>query len=553
MPARNQLTSIQDFLVADLPASTREAFVALLELQLKGREDIVVFSEKILGMPLNEFQKNFLRHTTTPRYLWEERFGTKVDDIDGFLFGKNIACPSNQVGKTVMIAIKHLWMNYYKIGLDLDEGLIDRAYYATLNISPQSRQAKQCYNYAKDILNEQFVIDYMGKKRLNKLSPLMKEFLVGENSNLGELRFANRSIFFTVPVGHDQAGSLAGGQFGYISYDECAQSYHLQNELGAKILSRLIKYGVGLDLISTPEVDAPSHQYYFRITKLGFAGRDGWWALNATLDDNVFIPKAQRERAKADLLATDKLKYRQVVLGEFISGGKRFFDVMEIEQLWRLPSKIMCVKGHLYLLVADWGMSDTGDDSVFGVFDYTNYAESGKIQLVNHEKVKGGSPQMQFALLRTLYESYTWTRDDGTDVTPTFLMDEGGMGGVMIKKMLVALKPKSFEIEKDEALFITKREMAAGRDFVESEVDGSVTEKNKNFGNILSYYIEELSEQLGNYHVEDKKLTQDFVMMLAMGVSYIVKKMLRGGKPATLNRLASYQGNVRTMRRAVAQ
>lgn len=539
--------TFKDFQVSTLPDAAKRAIVELLELNQRGREDITIFAEETLGVPLNGFQRKFLSFTTTPRALWFEKHGVSIDDIGGYLFGRNIAFPSNQVGKTVMIAIKHLWFNYYKIGLELEDSLMDKAHYQTLNISPHSRQVKQCYNYVKEILEERFIIDEDGKKRVNKLHDLMKDFLVGENSTLGELRFRNKSVFYTVPTGQDQAASLAGAQFGYISYDECAQSLHLENELGAKIMSRLIKYGVGLDLISTPEVDSPSHQYYFHIVKLGLVGKEGWWALNAVLDDNIFIPKEQRERAKADLLSTNKQKYRQVVHGDFISGGKRFFDPAEIEQMWKLPNKIACQNNHSYLLVADWGMADTGADSVFFIFDYTNWAISGKIQLVNHEVIQGGSPYMQFALLRTLYDAYTWYHEDGIMAQkPIYLMDAEALGGVVIKKMLAQLNPKGFNVEKDEALVILKRELSSGRDFYQSEIDGVIIERNPNFGSVSSYYIEKLSEQMGVYHTDDKKLQKDFVMTLMMGVAYIAKKFPKqvSVKKVELNPLASYNTQV---------
>lgn len=538
--------AIKEFLISTLPGEAKRTIVEMIELNQRGREDITVFAEEMLGMPLNSFQRKFLKHTTTPRSKWGEIFGTVIEDIGGFLFGRNIAFPSNQVGKTVMIAIKHLWFNYYKIGLDLDDNLIDKAAYQTLNISPHSRQVKQCYTYVKEILEERFIINNPdGTKNINKVHALMKDFLVGENSTLGELRFRNKSVFYTVPTGQDQASSLAGAQFGYISYDECAQSLHLENELGAKIMSRLIRYGVALDLISTPEVDSASHQYYMHICKLGLEGKEGWWALNAVLDDNIFIPQAQRERAKADLLSTDKKKYRQVVFGEFISGGKRFFDVKEIEQLWRLKGKQACQKGHQYLLIADWGMSDTGDDSVFIVFDYTSWFVGGIIIIANDETIKGGSPYMQFALLRTLYDAYTWYEDDGvTAHYPIFVMDAQALGGVVIKKLLSPMKPRGFSIEKDEALLLLKKEMSSGRDYYESEVDGAIIEKNPNFGSISSYYIEKLSEQLGVYHLKDEKLTQDWVMGLMMGVAYISRKFPKQIKKVEINHLAGYNAQV---------
>ena len=537
----------KDFLISTLDAETKERFVEMIEAERRGREDIIYFSENLLGVPLNNYQQKWLSRTTTPRSKWTEIFGDVIEDIGGFIFGSNISSIGNQSGKTVGIAIKHIWFNRYKIGMDLDGTLINQAHYATLNISPHSRQTKACYQHVKDILNGQFIIDEEGVKRLNVLNPLMRDFLVGDNVNLGELRFANKSVMYSVPTGQDQASSLAGAQFGYISYDECSQSLHLKEELGAKILSRLIKYGCCLDLIATPEVDSPSHQYYLHIVRLGMRKVQGWWALTGMgMDDNKFISKEQRERAKATLLATDKKRYRQVVHGEFVTSGKRFFDSNEIENLWKLTSKRDSKKGGKYLLVADWGMADTGDLSVFMVFDYTSFHIDGIIYLANHESIQGGSPQMQFSLLRTLYDQFTWYDEDGvTAHYPTFVMDAEALGGVVIKKLLVLLRPRSFEIDKDEALVITKGAMSKGRDYVESEVDGAIIEKNPDYGVVRCYYIEELNEQAGMFHIEDKKLTTDFIITFVMGVSYILKKMPRvDAKKITFNPLAGYNASI---------
>ena len=541
-------TIAKNFLVSTMDVEAKQRIIEMIECERRWRSDVLLFSQEALGVPLNEYQEKWLKRTTTPRSKWLEVFGEVIDDIGGFIFGSNISSIGNQSGKTVGIAIKHIWFNRYKIGMELDEKLINTAHYATLNISPHSRQTKACYAHVKDILGGQFVIDEEGKKRLNELNPLMRDFLVGDNVNLGELRFANRSVMYSVPTGQDQAASLAGAQFGYISYDECSQSLHLKDELGAKILSRLIKYGVCLDLISTPEVDSNSHQYYLHIVRLGLRKVQGWWSLTGMgMDNNRFIPAEQRERAKASLLATDKKRYRQVVKGEFITSGKRFFDSSEIENLWKLTSKKNVVSGGKYLLIADWGMADTGDKSVFFIFDYTSFHIDGKIKIVNHEEIQGGSPQMQFSLLRTLHEQYTWYSEDGTTPNfPIFVMDSEALGGVVIKKLLFNLKPRRFDIEKDVALMEVKGAMSKNRDYTESEVDGAIIEKNPEYGVVSSYYMEELSEQLGMYHIEDKKLETDYAMAFVMGVSYIMRKMPRKlTKKIVLNPLAGYNIQIR--------
>src|SRR3972149_4641485 len=191
----------KNFLVSTMDAETKQRFVEMIESERRGREDIVYFSEEMLGVPLNDYQKKWLTRTTTPRNKWLEKFGDKIEDICGFLFGSNISSIGNQSGKTVGIAIKHIWFNKYKVGMELDEKLINQAHYATLNISPHSRQTKACYSHVKDILSEQFIIDEEGKKRLNVLSPLMKDFVAGDTTNIGGIRFVNKSVVCFVTTG----------------------------------------------------------------------------------------------------------------------------------------------------------------------------------------------------------------------------------------------------------------------------------------------------------------------------------------------------------------
>lgn len=537
--------AINQFWLSEMAPDAKREFLSLIRLSQECRTDVVKFSEKMLGVGLNDFQRAFIERSTTPRREWMEKYGVESSDIGGLEFGRNIAVPSNQSGKTVALAIKHIHRCYYKIGLDLDEKLIDKAGYMTLNLSPHSRQAKQAFGYVKTILAGNFIIVEEDKKSQNKLCPLLKEFIVGENSTLGEIRFRNGSIFYTVPTGHDQGSSLQGAQFGYISYDEVAESDHLENELPARIMSRLIRYGTGIDLAGTPVAESRSQMYYRRIVGKGLKCQDGWWAITGTLDQNKYIPKEQRERAKAELMATDRNKYRQVVLGEFISSGTTFFDPAEIDHMYSMNGPESCIRGRKYAVVSDWGMADSGDPSVHYVFDYTEWVSKGKIRRVNHETVTGGSPHIQLAVLRSLYDAYTYQVEGQENVTkPLYVMDAGAMGGVLIKKLLADLSPKGFDVPKDEALMILRKAMSEGRRSRTVELDGSTVEENLNYGSIESYFIPEEAEQLGVYHIDDLKIKQDYVMTLMMGIATLYKKFPRaqiGTLSKGIDRLASYE------------
>ena len=93
----------KNFLVSTMDAETKQRFVEMIEAERHGREDIVYFSENMLGVPLNEYQKKWLTRTTTPRNKWLQVFNQTIEDIGGFLYGSNVSAIGNQSGKTVGI------------------------------------------------------------------------------------------------------------------------------------------------------------------------------------------------------------------------------------------------------------------------------------------------------------------------------------------------------------------------------------------------------------------------------------------------------------------
>jgi len=286
-----------------------------------------------------------------------------------------------------------------------------------------------------------------------------------------------------------------------------------------------------LDLVSTPEVDKPSHQYFFHIAKLGRKGEEGWWTLVGALTDNKFLGRMEIEKTTQVIKSTDPIKYRQVMYGEFVTTGKKMFDGLLIERLWDGERPGVPIHQNKYLEVADWGFSDTGDPTVFYILDYTNYPY---IRIVFKESIRGGSPFMVLTRAKILQREWNGAK---------FIHDTSAMGGVMIKKMLAELEMRdvidfsSCGGEKSEMLFLLNVVMSEGRK-VEYGSENEVIDKNPNFGRLRSYYIPELEEQLGNYQynpdkgVTDKKIEQDDVMCLGMGIWWLEKKYSHLGTTA---------------------
>ena len=516
-----------------------------------GREDPVFFSSKMLGIDLYDEQKIWMWATTKTQkqkcyelmkkkgYFFSTPENLEFDiDIIYNDISKHILATANQIGKTFLTSIKHIWSLYYKIGLRVDAKHIDMAEYKTLNISPHSDQSHKCYEYVQRILRGELVFydPVNNTSKVNVVHEVIEGFQVGQNENLGELKFANGSIFFSKSASQDKATARAGEQFGYISFDECAQSLHLQSEI-TMLLSRIIRYGFCFDLISSPEVEKPSHQAYYRLVKQGSKLEKGWYALTGiTLDNNVFIHPEQKEKAKEQIRSTDVQKFKQMIEGKFISIGTRFFPLEGVSQIFtREPVYRMETgnPGRLYLLIADWGMSDTGDPSWFIVLDYTDYLSDNKIKIVFHQKLVGGSPTMQLATLRVIYQNFGGAgKIDGEGNIiwhpVKFITDTNSLGGIIIKKMLFDLHPISFDShanQKDQMLASLNEVVNFNREFVINQSTGELTEKNPDFGKLRSYYIEELEEQMGGYQVDDAKIEQDAVMTLGMGVWYLERKI----------------------------
>lgn len=530
----------------------------LLAFVREGRKDPVLFAEKLLGLELHPGQKLWLWMTTKTQLDQAFELGVKLHDdarklwknreeFEALLLSnpdmlRNILVPSNRWGKTFVTSVKHLWYNFYKIGV---RGSVDnkkKTSCGTLNLSPHSNQAEAGFRYILDILfsnltynipvtdpltGEVTIVSKVNKCRIN-------DFYVSDNSQKRMIIFRNGTFYKAIPTGEDQASSLAGNPYLYISYDECAQSLHLKAELPAKIMSRLIDFGGALDLVSTPEVDKPSHQYFYHISKLGLKGEEGWWTLIGRLTDNIFLGEKEVRQVVQSIKSTDPVKYRQVVYGEFVTTGKKMFDQILIERLWDEERPRMPEYEHKYIVIADWGFSDTGDPTVFYVIDYTpvklpnGEMVKNRYRVVFREAIRGGSPFAVLTRAKMLQREWNGAK---------FLHDSSSMGGVMIKKMLREMNMTDIEDfsasgDKSDMLFCLIVVMSDNRK-AEADSEGKITEKNPDFGRLRSYYIPELEEQAGNYQynpdkgVTDKRIEQDDVMCLGMGIWWLERKYMK--------------------------
>ncbi len=471
----------------------------------KGLKDTNFFAEYWLGIKFNPFQ---------------ERAAKKIDEaLNGGAYGPQdlieaLMNAGNRTGKTVFLAVLHIKFAYFKIGILPGPGYDDFGY-ITMDLSPVSRQAKACLKYIEDILEGRLSWVIGDKRFSNRDSLKLKNFFISKNENLGELRYQNNSITYAFSMGSDQGASIQGKPAGLITYDECVQSHHLEDELEGHVYSRLGDYGKLMLLIATPDEEAKGQQYFFHMVQQSKSGDYPYLLIGGSYMENIFISQEKRESHAAMLKAKDPVLAKQIIDGAFVSTGGSIFSPPVIERLFNgKKSKTEPKEGHEYLISVDWGMSNSGDESVFLIWDITELP----VEIVYTYAKRGGDPYELMAVLRNLVIDYNGA---------ILIMDTAAFGGTIMRKLLKHLKPirfdKSVDTEfKGNAITYAKILLTKGR--VKRLVDNEEVDDNPNFGWVRTYYLPELFNQLSTYVLPDDGLKTDWVMAFVMGCYQIWDK-----------------------------
>lgn len=472
----------------------------------KGLYDPKFFANYWLGIELNPFQERLMEMIRSCLYDGEY----KPEDLVELLVDAG-----NRTGKTVALAIIQIYFCYYKIGIKYGEGY-ENFKYRTFDISPESRQAKECLKYIEDILEGRLTWMVDGKRYSNNKTLKLKGFFEGKNENLGELRYTNHSITYAFSTGSDMGAGFQGLPAAIVTYDECVLSHHLEDELDSNIYSRLGDYGKLMMLVSTPNEEGRSQQYFYHLISQADQKENNYKVVHGSYMENIFISEEKRQSHAKTLQDRDPVMARQILFGEFVTTGGAMFETQVIEHIWdrSLPLTAIPVPDHEYLIAADWGFADKGDESVFLVFDLS----AQPFYIVKAYSKQGGDPYEMMATLRLMSQDYN---------NAEIIMDTGAMGGTIMKKMMKDLKPIEFDAAggdlKTNALMFTQLMLTKNRSKQELK-DGRVLETNPTYGWLRAPYLSKMASQLSTYRTDDAKLKQDWVSALYMGCWYLWKK-----------------------------
>lgn len=372
---------MQNLLSQSLPRSLQDVIIA-------GRDDIVLFSEILLGVPLHEGQKRWLRNSKA-----------KI----------NVLVPSNRYGKSTVTAVKQLHKLFYKIGIpEGNQGAWFKAEYRTANVAPKSSLVEPVFKYIDQIMTDSFVIRRPDGTVVTNVCQLKLWYLpdrtiANASTNQYKQFFANGSFIEHRTIGATASDSLEGKPYGYISYDEAGRSYNLESEVNGTFLARLFDLNGQLDLVSTPDQNSPSILYHYKLYQDGLVGLNNTFTMEGELKDNTFFSPEQIAR-QYKLYENNPLK-EQVIHGKFVFGGDNIYDAQSIidAQDASLNDGKRRINGHKYVIGIDSAIGS--DEMVYTVLDITQKP----YELVRQIACKGNSksPQVHLNDFLDLVESYT--------------------------------------------------------------------------------------------------------------------------------------------------
>lgn len=359
---------------------------------LAGREDPVIFSERLLGVPLHEGQKKWLRETV--------KRNTKI----------NVLVPANRWGKSTVTAVKQLWKLFYKVGIPQgkDKQPWMKADYRTANVAPKASLVEPVFKYIDQIMTSTFVIrrpdgSVVTNVCLIEWFYLPDRTIANSTTNQYKQFFAYNAHIEHRTIGATASDSLEGKPYGYISYDEGGRSNNLENEVNSTFLARLFDLDGQLDITSTPDQGSNSILYHYKLYQDGLIGLNGTYTMEGELKDNTFFSPTQIQK-QYDLYAHNPLR-DQVLHGKFVFGGDQIFATDSIKDAMddELNDGRRRIDGHKYTIGIDTAIGS--DEMVYDVLDTTQKP----YLLVRQMAAKGNSksPQMHFNDLLDLIDSYT--------------------------------------------------------------------------------------------------------------------------------------------------
>lgn len=249
----------------------------------------------------------------------------------------NILVPGNRFGKSTVIAMRHIWHCFGKVGAKPGpkETWMTMPY-ETISVAHSADQAEIVFNMAKRMLKH----------------PAIKPFVKRIYSTpFPRIVFYNGAVMHCRSA-HDGGKYIDGHAYRFISIDEAGYIDNLKELMTSVIIMRLAGGGL-IDLIGTPKGYGDLYWYANR----GMQKVKGYYTQRGSIYDNPHL-SPEDIKMRDDLLKhADPRLREQVIYGEFVSMAGMAFTKDQLENAFveGMPAHQDWIPGHRYVQAWDLG------------------------------------------------------------------------------------------------------------------------------------------------------------------------------------------------------
>lgn len=453
----------------------------------------------------------------------------------------NILRPGNQWGKTLVLAIKHIYhamtkheLEKFNINQDNPKEWL-KADYTTLNFGKTYEIAKGVHETIVSLIHGEYaLVDHKTKNmKLNK-SRIETAIVKHYDTELPYIIWWNGAQTLTRST-DDIGSSFKRRRLAFASGDEIGDIPDITSVLNATVLPRVAFYQGRVDLIGTPQ-DPGEYQDLIDLAEYNMeqhGDKSTYYTQRGTMYEN---PGLSQDYVRQIENTADADLRRRIIYGDFAETGERYFTLNQVQNMvnedlsWREDSGEIEKPQETgkYVEVADY--ASVNDRTVIAVLRW----DVTPIRLVHLRFFKGKDVPipMQYEITREIYHRFKDVC--GKFGKMDFIFDAQALGGKIAEEQLRDLHGIPFPGKgispadaKAQALASLKGLMDEGRHLV--EIEGVTKDVNSSWGGIHIPQVRPLRQELEGYKLKDDKIRNDFVIVLAMGAYFIQKRRPKAG------------------------
>lgn len=445
----------------------------------------------------------------------------------------NVLVPGNRWGKSTVIAMRHIWHCMSKHGAQ-PTGKQNwwTMPYETISAAHSADQAEIVFSMARRLLEH----------------PAIKPFVKRIYSTpFPRIVFYNGAVFHCRSA-HDGGKYLDGHAYRFVSIDEAGYIQDLKDLMNGVIIMRLAGGGM-VDLIGTPKGYGDLYWYAQR----GMRGVAGYYTQRGSIFDNPHLPAEDIKRRDELLRHADPRLREQVIYGEFVSMEGMAFTKDQLDNLFvpGQPFSAPYQPGHRYVQAwdlgrrTDWTVGITLDRTPRCIYgEHPPYASCPVAQgrvcelrpftLADFQRLNKVPWETIYELIRDKAKEYHVYQPiiDGTGPLGDVVEEELTKRGVFVDAMRVSTRGLKTDLVNtlQSALDYGRQQVGERLWLDEAGVEQRIPDLEPpgtgNWGLLRLPPIPQLVDEMGVYQLDDKDLTQDCVMALALAVKGIYDGVL---------------------------